>query len=178
MEDVRASKELEDLARSYDLDVELEHIPLGGAIDLNRSSLIVICGPRLSDVMQRLYERDPVISWEKTLAGAWALRDMETGRLYVSGSDKKPSSETYDVAYLGRLSRPDGMGRLIAFTGIHPPGTLGVVHLLTADIGSLWEHVKDEEFSVVVGVTYDPETHDPVEVEQLTPMYLHHEMRP
>ena len=80
MEDVAASKRLEDLARSYGLDVEQEHVSLTGEIDLNRPGLIVICGPRLSQTMRQLYERDPVLTWEQTSAGAWALRDYGYGK--------------------------------------------------------------------------------------------------
>lgn len=175
VEDVTASKRLEDLARSYGLEVEQEHVPLGGEIDLNQPGLIVICGPRLSTVMHRLYEQDPVLSWEKTPAGPWALRDTKTGALHVSGTDKEPPA-TYDVAYLGGLPRPDGNGRVIAFTGIHPQGTLGVVRLLTEETVALWERAKDNAFSLLVGVTYDPETHEPTEIEKLTPVYVHGEM--
>jgi hypothetical protein len=175
VEDVAASKRLEDLAHSYGFDVEQEHISLTGEVDLNRPGLIVICGPRLSEDMRRLYERDPVLAWEKTPAGPWALRDTATGSLYTSGSDRDPP-KSYDAAYLGRLPRPDGKGQVIAFTGIHPQGTLGVVNLLTAEIGAMWSQLKDREFSVVVGVRYDPDSHEPVEVEQLTPLYRHDEV--
>jgi hypothetical protein len=175
MEDVAASKRLEDLARSYGLEVEQEHVPLTGEVDLNRPGLIVICGPRLSETMRQLYERDPVLAWEQTPAGAWAIRDTSADKLYVSGSDRDPS-EPCDAAYLGRLRRPDGKGWVIAFTGIHPQGTLGVAHLLTTELASLWEQVKDNSFSVVVGTEYDPDSHEPVRVEQLTPLYRHGEV--
>jgi hypothetical protein len=172
VEDVTASKRLEDLARSFGLDVDQEHIPLGGEIDLNRSGLIVICGPRPSQDMARLYEADPIFVWEKAADGPWTLRDTRTGEVYRSGSDSDPVCP-YDAAYLGRLPRPDGKGSLIAFTGIHPQGSLGVVHLLTSEIATLWGQVKDERFSVVVGVEYDPDSHEPVNVELLTPLYRH-----
>jgi hypothetical protein len=175
MEDVAASKRLEDLARSYGLEVEQEHVQLTGEIDLNRSGLIVICGPRLSETMRLLYERDPVLAWEKTPAGAWAICDKSTSKLYVSGSDRE-QFEPCDAAYLGRLRRPDSKGWIIVFTGIHPQGTLGVVHLLTTELSTLWEEVKDNEFSVVVGVEYDSDSHEPVSVELLTPLYRHNEV--
>jgi hypothetical protein len=175
MEDVAASKRLEDLARSYGLEVEQEHVPLTGEIDLNRPGLIVVCGPRLSDVMRQLYEQDPVLAWKQTPAGAWAICDKTTSKLYISGSDSE-EPEARDAAYLGRLRRPDGRGWIIAFTGIHPQGTLGVVHLLTTEIGMLWEEVQEAEFSVVVGVQYDSDSHEPVSVELLTPLYRHNEV--
>jgi hypothetical protein len=176
VEDVAASKQLEDLARSFGLDVEQGHVPLGGNLDLNQSGLVVICGPRLSDVMGQLYEHDPVLEWEKTPKGVWALRDTITDRLYVSGSDKEPSDSS-DVAYLGRLPRPDGNGRLIAFTGIHPQGTLGAVQFITTEIAALWAQVKDSEFSVVLDVRYNPDTYEPEQVKRLTPLYMHDAVR-
>jgi hypothetical protein len=172
VEDVAVAKQIEDLARSYQLDVEQEHVPLDGEIDLNRSGLIVVCGPRLSEKMRALYEEDPVISWEKTPSGAWALRDSSTGNLYISGSDREPS-EYCDVAYLGRLRRPDGGGHVIAFTGVHPQGSLGVSRFITSEISALWTEARDHSFSMIIGVKYDPDTHEPLTTERLTPIHLH-----
>ncbi|GAA4199002.1 sigma factor-like helix-turn-helix DNA-binding protein [Microbispora amethystogenes] len=172
MEDVAASKRLEDLARGFGLTVELEHVPLTGQIDLNRPGLIVICGPRLSPIMGALYESDPVLEWVKD--GAWTLRDSRTGNVYRSGSDSTPSRPV-DYAYLGRLPRPDGQGNVLVFTGIHPQGTLGVVHLISTEINTLWGQVADRRFSCVVGVEYDPRTGEPVRAELASPLYRHDE---
>jgi len=172
VEDVAAAGRLEALARTFGLDVSTVHVPLGGDIDLNQPGLVVICGPRLSAVMGQAYDADPVIRWEQTGAGAWALRDVRSGELFVSGMDDG-SRRSQDVAYLGRLPRPDGNGTFLAFTGVHPPGTLGVVALLTSDIGTLWGQVGAEPFSVVIGVDYDPDTHEPGKTGLLTPLYRH-----
>lgn len=171
VEDVTAAARMEALARSFELDVQAEHVPLGGEVDLNRPGLVVICGPRLSEVMAQAYAADPVLKWEHPDQG-WALRDTRTGTLFASGLDDE-SGRSRDVAYLGRLPRPDGEGAFLVFTGVHPPGTLGVVALLTSDIGSLWGQVGTEPFSVVVGVDFDPETHEPGTTELLTPLYRH-----
>jgi hypothetical protein len=172
VEDVAASSRLEALARSFALEVTAEHVPLGGEIDLDRDGLIVICGPRLSEVMGRTYAADPVIKWEQTESGAWALRDSRTGELFVSPMDDG-SGRNEDIAYLGRLPRPDRQGSLLAFTGVHPPGTLGVVALLTSDVSTLWGQVGAERFSVVVGTEFDPDTHEPGKTRLLTPLYRH-----
>jgi len=170
VEDVTAASRLEALARTFALDVNTEHVPLGGDIDLNQPGLVVICGPRLSAVMGQAYDADPVIRWEQAGSGAWALRDQRSGELFVSGLDDG-SDRSQDVAYLGRLPRPDGNGTFLAFTGVHPPGTLGVVALLSSDIGTLWGQVGTEPFSVVVGVDYDPDSNEPRKTELLTPLY-------
>jgi hypothetical protein len=172
VEDVAAADRLGALARSLGLEVEQQHVGLDGKIDLDRPGLIVICGPRLSGAMGELYQADPVIAWEQAPDGPWTLRDTKTGRLYRSGADEIPPV-AHDVAYLGRLPRPDGQGTVMAFTGVHPPGTLGVVQLLISQIDSLWKQAGTGRFSVVVGVSHDPATNEPTGVEMLTPLYIH-----
>jgi hypothetical protein len=172
MEDVAAADRLSALARSVGLEVSQEHVGLDGKIDLDRPGLIVICGPRLSTVMADLFAADPVLKWEQAPDGPWALRDTATGMLYRSGADEAPAAAR-DVAYLGRLPRPDGDGTVLAFTGIHPPGTLGVVHLLTSDLRALWEQSGSGPFSVIVEARHNPATNEPTEVTLLTPVYRH-----
>ncbi|WP_236004043.1 sigma factor-like helix-turn-helix DNA-binding protein [Nonomuraea antri] len=172
MEDVTAAKRLEDLVRGFDLSMELEHVPLGGEINLNRPNLVVICGPKLSPVMGELYERDPVLEWVKQ--DVWTLRDGRTGESYRSGSDDDPPHPV-DYAYFGRLPRPDGNGNVLVFTGIHPQGTLGVVQLLQTEVAALWGQVADKPFSTVVSVEYDVDTGEPVKAELASPLYRHEE---
>ncbi|MCX9192094.1 RNA polymerase subunit sigma-24 [Carbonactinospora thermoautotrophica] len=174
LDDLTAGKRLEDLARTFGLTVEYEHVPVDGRIDLNRPGLIVICGPRMSQDMRELYEQDPVLRWEKADDSPWMLRDTHTGKVFRSGIDSD-SPRPYDVAYLGRLPRPDGEGTVTAIAGVHTQGSLGVVHLLATEIGTLWGQVGTRRFSTVVGVEYDQDTHEPLRVELLTPLYRHEE---
>ena len=51
------------------------------------------------------------------------------------------------------------------------PLTLWVAALLASDIGSLWGQVGAELFSGVMGVYFDPDIHEPVKTELLTPLY-------
>lgn len=173
LDDLNTGKRLEELARTFDLSVDTDHVAVDGQIDLNRNGLLVICGPRMSDAMRDSYDKDPVMAWERDEVG-WLVRDTRTGEGYRSGQESDPQ-RPYDVGYLGRLPRPDGNGSILAIAGIHPEGSLGVVHLLTTDIGSLWGQVGGERFSVVVGTEYDPTTHEPVRTELLTPLYRHHD---
>lgn len=172
VEDFTAAQRLADLARTLKVEVEFGHVPLGGAVDLNRSGLIVICGPRLSNVVGAVLGQDPVLRFERAPDGPWTLRDLPTGRVYRSGSDLE-QPKPWDVAYLGRLPRPDGRGLVMIFTGIHPQGTLGVVHLITSEIENLYRQVGTERFSALVGVDYDPDTNEPVNVQLLTSLYGH-----
>ncbi|WP_018653819.1 sigma-70 family RNA polymerase sigma factor [Actinomadura flavalba] len=173
LDDLTTGKRLEELARTFDLSVRYDHVALDGSIDLDRPGLLVICGPRMSDAMRDTYAKDPVIRWHRDDQG-WALQDTRTGVDHRSPQDE-PDSRPADIGYLGRLPRPDGKGSILAIAGVHPEGSLGVVHLLTTDIGSLWGQVGDEPFSVVVGTEYDPDTHEPLRTELLSPIYRHDE---
>jgi hypothetical protein len=171
LDDVTAGRRLEDLARTFGLAVTSEHVTADGDIDLDRPGLIVICGPRMSAAMRTAYDTDPAIRWEHGRSG-WALRDTVTGILHRSGSDDDPA-RSRDVAYLGRLRRPDGNGTVLAIAGVHPQGSLGVARLLATDISVLWGQAEDGRFSVVVGTDYDPVTHEPVRTQLLSPLYRH-----
>ncbi|SDT70588.1 RNA polymerase subunit sigma-24 [Jiangella sp. DSM 45060] len=171
-EDFTAAQRLGELARSLRLDVEHEQIPTDGQVDLNRDNLIVICGPRLSEPVAATLAQDPAIRFERAADGVWTLRDSRADAVYRSGQDQEPPRAT-DPAYLARLRRPDGKGTLLLFTGIHPPGSLGVVQLLTADLADLYEQAGTEQFSALVEVDYDPATHDPTAARLLTPLYRH-----
>ncbi|MFJ2724482.1 sigma-70 family RNA polymerase sigma factor [Streptomyces collinus] len=174
VDDVSSGKRLEDLARSYGLDVTSEHVPVSGEIDLNRDGLVVVCGPRMSQEMWDTYAQDPVLRWERADDGPWTVVDRQTGTVHRSGQDSDPA-RSYDVGYLGRLSRPDGKGSMLAIAGIHTQGSLGVVQLLANDLNALWGQVGDHRFSTLVGVEYDPETSEPQSVELLCPLYRHDE---
>ncbi len=172
LDDLSTGKGLEDLARTFGLAVVSEHVRDGEPIDLDRPGLIVVCGPRMSPSMTAAYGTDPVIRWERGGDGVWVLRDTRAGKVYRSGSDSDPA-RPFDVAYLGRLPRPDGDGSFLAIAGIHPQGSLGVAHFLMTDISSLWGQVGTGRFSAVVGTEYDPRTHEPVRAELLSPLYRH-----
>ncbi|MBK3542784.1 MULTISPECIES: sigma-70 family RNA polymerase sigma factor [Streptomyces] len=174
VDDVSSGKRLEELARSYGLDVTSEHVPVTGAIDLDRDGLVVVCGPRMSQEMWDTYAQDPVLAWERAEDGPWTVVDRKTGLVHRSGQDSAPS-RPYDVGYLGRLPRPDGQGTLLAIAGIHTQGSLGVVQLLTNDLNTLWGQVGDQRFSTLVGVEYDPDTSEPLSAELLCPLYRHDE---
>jgi hypothetical protein len=173
-EDVAVASRLSDLARSLGLDAATEHIPLGGDIDLNRPGLVVVSGPRISPAVAATLAQDPYLAFERDTDQVWTLVDRTTGVRYRSGIDQTPA-QLRDVAYLGRLRRPDGDGSLIVFTGIHPQGSLGVAHLLATRVDELYRQVKTGLFSVIVGTDYEAGTHEPHHVELLTPIYRHEE---
>lgn len=171
LDDLTAGQRVADLARTFGLAVTTEHVTAEGDIDLNRPGLIVICGPRMSAAMAKAYDTDPVIRWERD-GTWWVLHDTGTSTAYRSGADGDPA-RPHDVAYLGRLARPDGKGSFLAIAGIHPQGSLGVAQLLVTDISALWGQAADGRFSVIVRTSYDPETHEPVRTELASPLYRH-----
>ena len=169
IEDVTGAQRLGDLARSLRLEPTFETIPVGGEFDLNRPNLVVICGPRISAAVAQVLSQDQALQFERAADGPWTLTDRRTGKVFRSGQDSDPPRNS-DVAYLGRLPRPDGEGSLIVFTGIHPQGSLGVVDLLCNRIGELYNEVGTSDFSALVGTKYDPSSHEPVSVEIMTPL--------
>ncbi|MEU8574846.1 sigma factor-like helix-turn-helix DNA-binding protein [Streptomyces asoensis] len=172
MADVNSGRRLEELAKSYGLDVSSGHVLVSGEVDLNRDGLVVVCGPGMSQTMSDLYAQDPVLSWEHPEGEPWALLDRRTGTAYRAGADTEPQ-RPHDVGYLGRLPRPDGNGSVLAIAGVHTAGSLGVVQLLASDLNTLWGQVGEHHFSTLVSVEYDPETDEPQSVELLTPIYRH-----
>jgi hypothetical protein len=173
VEDVTASQRLADFARTLGFESEFEQIPLSGEIDLNRDGLIVISGPRISDAIADVLSTDPALEFTK-VNDVWALADRRAGTVMTSGSDATPP-RPYDVAYLGRLGRPDHHGTVTILTGIHPPGSLGVIHHLVNDLASLHREAGVGRFSVLLGVDYDPTTHEPQRVRRISPVYRHDE---
>jgi hypothetical protein len=103
VEDFTAAQRLADLARAMQLEVEFEHVPLDGAIDLKRPDLIVICGPRLSHDVANVLAQDPVLRFERAPDGLWTLRDLKTGSSIdpdptrpPSGRGTRPTSDACD----------------------------------------------------------------------------------
>ncbi|GIJ52456.1 hypothetical protein Val02_93420 [Virgisporangium aliadipatigenens] len=170
IEDVTGAQRLGELAQQFGLTPFYEHIPIGGAIDLNRPNLVVISGPRISPAVADVLAHDSVHQFARAKDGPWTLVDRRSGIVFRSGQDEEPS-RSWDVAYLGRLPRPDGKGSLIVFTGIHPPGSLGVVQYLCTRITDLFGELSTRPFSVLIGTEFDPTTHEPLNVEPLTPVY-------
>ena len=77
----------------------------------------------------------------------------------------------WDVAYLGRLQRPDGGGSIMIFTGIHPHGSLGVQLLDAFNEQAHDAQAGGRRFSVLIGTDYHPGTGEPLRAEPLTPLY-------
>lgn len=168
-EDFRTFERLKDLARSLQLDADVEVIPPPGMLRLNRDNLVVICGPRLSPLLWQVLESDPVLAFEKDDDG-WYLIDRKTDTVYRSPID---SGRNADIAYFGRLPRPDGRGTFLYMAGIHAPGPGGVADYLSSRLGELYREVRMRRFSTLIECEFDPETRAATGNRRLTPIYVH-----
>jgi hypothetical protein len=156
VEDSSTGQKLLALAQRLQLDGELQYIPVSGELDLNREDLVVVCGPKTSAAAAAALSRDPRLSFETLPDGRWALVERESGTVYTSPSDNPNDATPADVAYLGRLPRPDGQGTFILIAGVHAVGSLGVAHYLNENLASLYEQAGTSPFSMVVACDYTP----------------------
>ena len=166
-EDVQTYERLRELADDVGLETAFERIPLGGNVRLNRNNLIVICGPRLSPLIEQILEGDPHLRFGKDDDG-WYLVDRNTGEVYRSPMDQ---GENGDIAYFGRLPRPDGQGTFLYVAGIHARGSGGVIHWLTNELANVHRELKARRFSVLISSRFDPETLEITESAPITPFY-------
>ncbi len=168
-EDFISYERLRELLSSLQLDAQVEFIPPPGMIRLNRSNLVVICGPRLSPLLGQVLESDPVLGFERDDEG-WHLVDRSTNTTYRSPLDKDNPG---DVAYFGRLPRPDGRGLFTYMAGIHAAGPMGVVHYLTTHLGEVYREVRGKRFSTLIESEFDADSREVQRSRRLTSVYIH-----
>ncbi|WJY43234.1 sigma-70 family RNA polymerase sigma factor (plasmid) [Streptomyces sp. P9-2B-2] len=166
-EDVQTYERLRTLAEEVGLETAFERIPLGGNVHLNRNNLVVICGPRLSPLIEQILEGDPHLRFDKDADG-WYLIDRNTGKIYRSPMDEGGNG---DIAYFGRLPRPDGKGTFLYIAGIHARGSGGVVHWLNRELATVHREIKVKRFSTLISSRFDSETLEIIESERITPYY-------
>lgn len=175
LEDSATGQKLVTLAHTMQLSAEVEYIPITGELDLNRDSLFVVCGPKTSPVTAAALAADPRLSFETIPDGRWALTDRRTGQQFTSPTDDPDDARPGDVAYVGRLPRPDGAGTFLLVAGVHAIGSLGAVRYLTENLAEIYKDVGTRQFSMVVGCTYDAKTKKIGTARAETPPLLHTE---
>ncbi|MEV6601348.1 sigma factor-like helix-turn-helix DNA-binding protein [Actinoplanes sp. NPDC051346] len=168
-EALAAYDRLAELARSLGLKAEYEVVPPPGFVTLNRSNLIVACGPRLSPLVQQILESDSNIGFAKDSEG-WHLIERHTGTVHRSPCD---SGKNADVAYLGRLPRPDGKGTFLYMAGIHAIGTAGAAHYIENNLAELYREMKTRRFSVIVTCEFDAESRQVTSSARASQIYRH-----
>lgn len=169
IDDMKAYDSLRILVEDLGLKSSYEVVKPPGLIRLNRNGLVVICGPRHSTTIAELLESDDKLKFKKDESG-WFLVDNEQNTVYRSPED---SDEPGDIAYFGRLPRPDQKGHFLYIAGIHAAGAAGVVHYLNNELGWLYREVRHRRFSMLIQCRYDPDTHAIISSERITPVYRH-----
>ena len=163
-----AYERLAELARTLGLSSEYEVIPPPGMVTLNRTNLIVMCGPRLSPLVAQVLESDTNVAFD-TDADGWHLIDKVASKVFRSPLDK---GELADYAYIGRLPRPDGRGTFLYMAGIHAVGSSGAAHFLEGNLAELHREVRSRRFSMIVRCEFD-ENHRITASERVSPIYRH-----
>ncbi|MCC3329105.1 hypothetical protein [Nocardia abscessus] len=168
--DPAAPQRLAELLRELGFGVAVEHFLPGRPIDLHRDGLIVLGGPELSPSLRQLVAADPRLRRAVARMGdaRRGIEDRAARRVYRPGGP-----EPHDIAYLGRLPRPDKRGSVLMIDGMHPPGSLGAIRLLATRLATLHERAGNYLFSVLIACRFDRATGEPLEAELLTPVYRH-----
>lgn len=173
----RALDSLAAAAASFGVGIAEEEIPPPGIINLNRSNLAVLIGPRISALVAQAVSADPVIRWDRDPRGRWFVTDTRTGTVYRSDFDRGwqggPDGERACFAHIGRIRRPDGRGTFLYLGGAHSPGTAGAVAYLIAEMPVIWEQVKRSPLWSGVVRTVAGDDGTPVKAELVTPLYTH-----
>ncbi|MDX2974520.1 hypothetical protein [Kribbella solani] len=169
-ETVTAYSRLQVLAASYSLSTTMESVPPPGLANLNRHNLVVLGGPRLFPMVAQMQESDPVLRFEEGTDGKWSVLDTRTGERHRSARE---DGQNRDIAYLGRLPRPDGKGTFLVSAGIHPTGTQGGVAYLETALAELYGEIRDKRFSTLVECEFDPDTMNVTRAYRATPVYRH-----
>ena len=175
-EDSATAQRLVEIAHSMRLAATVEYIPTNGQINLNREALIVVCGPKTSPVTAAAIARDPRLAFELSTQGRWELEDRRSGQRYHSPIDEPDMPQPGDVAYLGRLPRPDGGGAFLLIAGVHAIGSLGASHYLARHFRSLHAVTEGRPFSMVIGCTYDKISKSILDVHPVTGPLPHQEV--
>lgn len=174
---VRALDALASAADSLNITTTKEEVPGPGIIDLNRSNLAVMIGPRISSLVAQALSSDPAIRWERDKRGHFYVTDTKAGTEYHSDFDDGwhggPDGERACYAHVGRIRRPDGRGTFLYLGGVHSPGTAGAVAYFIREMPAIWEQVRRSPLWSAVVRTVAADDGTPVSSELVTPVYTH-----
>lgn len=150
-EDMEAAMVLTRFLDAADVATSLQHISTAGELDLSPATLVAICGPKSSPVIEQLIAADPFFEFSADAEGRWRIIDRSSGQTYTSPLDDNAEADR-DVAYVARLPRPDSAASVLVVAGVHAIGSLGAVHYLTtmSSLRELHRAVGDHPFSMVI----------------------------
>lgn len=149
-DDLMAYEALKKMLKTLSLESHHELVLPPGIIDLNRE-VFVLCGPRLSPLIAQFLASDPWLRFNKDDDG-WFLDDLSADKRHRADQD---SGGRGDVAYFGRLPRPDGKGYFLYAGGIHAAGHRGVIHYLESNLPTLYKTVRMRRFSMLIQCEWD-----------------------
>jgi hypothetical protein len=175
LEDSATAAQLSKIAHANGMDADVEYIPTSGWIDLNRASLVVVCGPKTSPITAAALAADPRLTFEQS-GSRWELVEHATATRYASPMDDPEHPGHADVAYLGRLPCPNGSGTFLLIAGVHAIGSLGVAHYLAEYPEFLDGGNQARPFSMVVTSRFDPTAKTITNVRALTEPLPHEEV--
>ncbi|WP_037559780.1 hypothetical protein [Spirillospora albida] len=171
--DAAAGQRILGLAHSLGLECELEYVPPLSEIDLNRGDLFVVSGADTSPVVTAALEKDPLLKLGRLPDGQWSITERESGTIHTAPADDKEPAHT-DLAYLGRLPRPDDEGSFLLIVGIRPTGAHGAAHYLAERLADIYDSVGQEFFSMVISSVHDSDTEEITSSWALTTPHRHH----
>jgi len=152
-EDSETSQTLAAILEGLNFQVQQTRVPASGDWSIPAGDVVAVCGPLSSPTMAQVYATDPLLDFTRHEDGRYWLTDRASGERWGSPMDDQPA-DTADVAYLGRIGRPDG-GTMIAIGGIHSIGSLGAATWLRDHLAEVHEATRGERFSMVVRSTHD-----------------------
>ncbi|MDP8929992.1 MAG: helix-turn-helix transcriptional regulator [Actinomycetota bacterium] len=154
-EDFEAGERLATFLRGLGIDVSLTKVSPSGEIDLSAEGLIAICGPKSSPVIAEQFDNDPHFGFLPDRFERWRIIERATGNEILSPLDRAAPTDQ-DLAYVGRLPRPDRSGTFLLIAGIHAIGSLGAVHFLTQahNLKEVHRAVGEARFSMVVSCAF------------------------
>lgn len=164
-----------DTAGSYGLSVNYQLVPYKTRAHLSRPNLIVIGSPRLIINLREALESDPCIRFATDGNDRWYLIERREDMWVSHYSPADAGTCDVDLAYIGRLPRPDGKGTFLYLAGIHACGTKGAASYLTHHIAELYSQVRNKMWSAIVRTEYDRDTRDVISTELASPIYTRDE---
>lgn len=159
-EDYNTFEKLKAMLLAAEFEVDLAYIPPDGEIELKKDCAnIVVCGPRNSGEVQKIFDEMENFNFQKDDEG-WYFEVAGGERLY---SPLEENKEQY--AFLGKI--PVGSRDILLVCGIHAIGSDGVAHLLGdgKQMKQLLQQVGDDRFCCLIKSSYEWETKDVYDAE-------------
>lgn len=172
VEALAAYHAIADTARKHGLDAIYRVVSFKTQAPFERPNLVVICSPRLIVNLTEVLQTDPHLRFATEGNDKWHLieRSGDAWRIHRSPCDE--GIPGVDLAYIGRLPRPDGKGLFLYLAGIHAPGTRGAADYFTSHLDEIYQRAKDKPWSAMVRVTFDPDTREIISTELASPFYV------